>query len=694
MDFFAAQQAAKRRTGLLVLYFVLAVLGTAAVIWVGLSAVLAVQTTADLASFSFRGDLAVAVLAMVAIVTGAGAAFHAARLSDGGPAVARMLGGVALDRRTEEAGERRLVNVAEEMAIASGLPPPALYVLPGEDGINAFAAGLTPDRAVVAVTRGALDRLTRDELQGVVAHEYSHVLNGDARLNVRLLAVIGGITVLAAIGRILVRLGSDEDSQRSWSSSRGRRRGGAGAAILAVGIVLWIAGSVGAFFGRLIRAAVSRQREYLADAAAVQFTRNPDGLAGALAKIAQAGSRVRSALAPEAAHLFFANGLGTDWLATHPPIKDRIQRISPQGGYLRAMRLAQGAAEREYGIGEASGAAPDSAVAQATYAAVPGTHGKVPGTHGKVPGKVPATAGMPGISAGSAVPGTAGAAGAAGVPLTASALLESVGRPEPRHVTHASAILAALPPEVAAAARDPVGAAALVRAVLADSDPGVRAVATRLLPDADVRARVAPLAAALATLPRGARMAALGLALPALDELSAPDAAALVRDLAALAGADGRTSVFEWAVQRIVRRRLARQLGGPARPPRLSTLDEVQVDLLDLLSTIAWAGSPAPEGAQAALDTALPVLGISAGWRVLPREKLGARRLDAALDRLDGAVPPLKAKIVEACAAAVAFDGRVRPAEADLLRAVAASLGVPVPPILAEEDAPERAGAA
>jgi Zn-dependent protease with chaperone function len=647
MDFFAAQEAAKRRTGLLVVYFVLAVLGTAAVIWAGLSAVLAVRSTGDLTGFALRGDLALPVLALVALVTGAGSAFHAARLSGGGAAVARMLGGIPVDRATEEPGERRLVNVAEEMAIASGLPPPALYVLPGEDAINAFAAGLTPDRAVVAVTRGALDRLTRDELQGVVAHEYSHVLNGDARLNVRLVAVIGGITVLAALGRILVQLGSDSDSRRSsWSSSR-ERRSGVGGAILAAGIVLWVAGSVGAFFGRRIRAAVSRQREYLADAAAVQVTRNPDGLAGALAKIAQAGSRIRSALAPEAAHLFFANGLGTEWLATHPPIKDRIERISPQGGYLRAMRLADEAERARPGIGgEAQSAAAPAAPA------------------------------------------------AEGVPLTAAALVASVGNPEPRHVAHAASVLAALPPEIAAAAREPAGAAALVRAVLADGDSGADGAGTGPLPEGEVWARVAPLAAALASAPRSARMAALGLALPALDGLTASDAEALVGDLAALAGRDGRTSVFEWAVQRMVRRRLARQLGGPARPPRLRTVDEVQVDLLDLLSIIAWAGTSAPEAAQAALDAALPVLGVPASWRILPRDKLGARRLDAALDRLDGAIPPLKSRIVEACAATVAFDGRVLPAEADMLRAVAASLGVPLPPIVEEDEAAGAAGAA
>jgi Zn-dependent protease with chaperone function len=667
MDFFAAQEAARRRTGLLVVYFVLAVLGTAAVLWTGLSlAIFYYEFPASIPEAPllqpFGATLALAVSTIVALVTGGGAAYHAVRLSDGGPAVARMLGGVPVDRGTQDLGERRLVNVADEMAIASGLPAPELWVLPGEEGINAFAAGLTPDRAVVAVTRGSLDRLTRDELQGVVAHEYSHVLNGDARLNVRLLAVIGGITVLAAIGRILL----DGWSSRS-SRSRSRSDKGEGAIAL-VGLVFLVAGSIGALFGRLIRAAVSRQREYLADAAAVQFTRNPDGLAGALAKIEQAGSRVRSALAPEAAHLFFANGLGSDWLATHPPIKDRIQRISPQGGYLRAMRLADEAERERLGL-------PPQAADSAAQV-----------------GAGDAVAALAAPMAGLAVPPAGGPGAAVSVPLVASALVASVGRPEPRHIAHAAQVLAALPPELAAAAREPGDAAVLVRAVIADGDPGARAVAMGLLPDAEVRSRVAPLADALAAAPRSARMAALGLALPALDGLSAPDAAALVRDLAALAGADGRTTVFEWAVQRIVRRRLAPKLGGPARPARRRTLDEVQVDLLDLLSALAWAGTSDPVVAQAALDAALLALGV-ASWRVLSRDRISAARLDAALDRLDGAIPSLKARVVEACAATVMYDGRILAPEAELLRAIALSLGVPVPPILGDE-APAAAGAA
>jgi hypothetical protein len=231
-----------------------------------------------------------------------------------------------------------------------------------------------------------------------------------------------------------------------------------------------------------------------------------------------------------------------------------------------------------------------------------------------------------------------------------------------------------------------------VRALLAKGEPAVRSARLARLADAGTRERVEPLAAAAAALPREVRSAALDLALPALDALPAGEADALDADLGALAAAeDGRTSVFDWAVIRIVRRRRARRQA--AAPPARLRLDDVQVDLLDLLSTVAWAGTRSDGGAQAALDAALPALGIPVGWRVLPRDRVSARRLDAALDRLDAVVPPLKARILEACAAAVLLDGQVLPGEADLLRAVAASLGVPVPRGLARPAA-SQAGAA
>lgn len=616
MDFFAAQAAARRRTAVLVVWFALAYLGTVAGVWVGLGALLAVGGP-TYAGLAFTPELGAGVAAGVGVVTLVGTAVHRARLAAGGSAVATMLGGVPVDRRTADPGERRLVNVVEEMAIAAGLPVPALYVLPEDQGINAFAAGFAPDRSVVAVTRGALDRLTRDELQGVVAHELSHVLNGDARLNLQLLALVGGITALAAVGRFLVEV--------LRRPRRLRSRNDPTAVIALAGLVVWVMGSVGAFFGRVIRAAVSRQREFLADAAAVQFTRNPEGLAGALAQVAQEGSRVESAFAPEAAHLFFANGLRSEWLATHPPVGERIRRLVPHG-FVRVMRKAVEAAR-------ADGA----------------------------PGPV------------------AGAAGTAGI--TPSSLVASVANVGPSHVAAAGRVLAALPAVAVDAARDPARAPALARALLAEPDPSRRDAQLRAIQDPEIRDRVAVLAEVLAPVSREDRIALLDLAQPALDAMPREALVALVHDLRLLASADGRTTVFEWAVLRIVvRRRQSAERGTRARPVTARTVSDVEVELLEVLSVLARSGARDDAGAQAALDSATAVLGVR-GWRVLPAGRVTRERFDAALERLDGASPALQARVVEACAASVLADGVVLPAEGELVRVIAASLGVPVPPL-------------
>lgn len=640
IDFFAAQAAARRRTALLVVAFAASWLGTIAVVFAGLGALLAAGVLGLPRELAFAPPTLAAVAAVVTLVTAGGSAWHGVRLArGGGHAVARMVGGVPVDRATADPAERRLVNVVEEMAIASGLPVPALYVLPGEEGINAFAAGFTPDRAVVAVTRGALEALGRDELQGVIAHELSHLLNADSRLNLRLVALIGGLTVLALVGRTLVR--GLSDAERDLGVPRHVRRGGGRVrfAVVATGLAVWAAGAVGAFFGRVIRAAVSRQRELLADAAAVQFTRNPDGLAGALAKIAERGSALGAPGAPEVAHFFFANGLASSWLATHPPIAERIRRIAPH--FVGRAALSA--------VAEALAAARQDAMAPAA-----------PREAAPAPGQAGATAGL----------------------ASAQGLVASAGHAGPRHVAYAAGLLASVPPEVAAAARHAQGARALVTALLVDRDPAGAALQLgALAPGA--RAPAAPLAAALAGASREERMAILDLALPALDALPREDARALLSDLAALAAADGRTTVFEWAVKRIVRRRVAPQAGeGEARrAARARAVADVQVEALELLSVLAWLGARDEASAQAALDAGCAALGVR-GWRPLPRDRVGAARLEAALARLDDAAPPLKARLLGACAACALADGRVVAAEAEVVRAVAASLGVPVPPLL------------
>jgi Zn-dependent protease with chaperone function len=322
MDFFKHQDKARKHTKVLVVYFVIAVACIIASVYLASLVIFygtqSQQQNGDPTPEIVLWDSKLFLYAMLGTlgVVVVGSLYKTAVLAKGGSAVAESLGGRLISPNPANPDERKLQNVIEEMAIASGVPVPKIYVLDDDAGINAFAAGHSPGDAAIGVTRGCLTLLNRDELQGVIGHEFSHILNGDMRLNLRVMGVIFGILCLAVIGRILLY-------------SRNRRDKNP---LMLLGLALIIIGAIGTFFGRLIQAAISRQREFLADASSVQFTRNPAGLSGALQKIGEVGSRVESPHAGEASHMFFENALGNPFLrvmATHPPLAERIRAIDP-----------------------------------------------------------------------------------------------------------------------------------------------------------------------------------------------------------------------------------------------------------------------------------------------------------------------------------------------------------------------------
>jgi len=326
MDFFQAQEKARKKSGWLVFFYFVAIAAIALTIYAVIVGAY-VLTEEKYHPGYWHPELLGITSAAVLLVIGSGTLFKVHSLRGGGSAVALSLGGELVSPLTPAPQYRQYVNIVEEMAIASGIPMPAVFVLP-ERGINAFAAGYTPKDAAVAVTQGALERLSRDELQGVVAHEFSHILNGDMRLNIRLISLLFGIFLLTIIGRILIRVVAS--SNRSSRNSRGG--GGIVLGGMAFALALIIVGGIGVFFGRIIQAAVSRQREFLADASAVQFTRNPAGIAGALKKIGalSTGSRIEHSGTDETSHMFFANamsGFSSNLFATHPPLLERIRAI-------------------------------------------------------------------------------------------------------------------------------------------------------------------------------------------------------------------------------------------------------------------------------------------------------------------------------------------------------------------------------
>ncbi|MDX1705418.1 M48 family metallopeptidase [Pseudidiomarina sp.] len=326
VNFFEHQQQARRNTWLLVGLFIVAF--TLIIIFV--TAVVAIAF--GVVDSTQQGDFTAepSMLSWTAFFVGIGILLVMGvkwlQLRPGGHVVAESLGGVRLSPDTQDPVERRVQNVVEEMAIAANMPVPDVYILPNESAINAFAAGYQTRDAVIGLTKGSIETFSREELQAVVAHEFSHILNGDMRLNIRLISALAGILVVAHLGRMLLY------SAHFSRGSRNRNN-----ALPLLGIALIVIGSIGILFGNLIKSAVSRQREYLADAAAVQFTRHPDSLAGALKQIGarnnddNSGSKVAHKNADQTAHLFFGEAL-SHWfgmMATHPPLEKRIKRIQP-----------------------------------------------------------------------------------------------------------------------------------------------------------------------------------------------------------------------------------------------------------------------------------------------------------------------------------------------------------------------------
>ncbi|WP_119718852.1 M48 family metallopeptidase [Cognatilysobacter tabacisoli] len=635
MNFFERQAEARRHSRRLLLLFALAVV--AIVIAVN-AAVMVAHLAMGGAGLELGPLLVLATLATLGII-GLGSLYRIASLRGGGETVALELGGVVVPEDTTDFNLRRLRNVVEEIAIASGVPMPKLFVLEHEAGINAFAAGYAPSDAVVAVTRGALERLNRDELQGVVAHEFSHILNGDMRLNVRLMGVLFGILVLALVGRKVLEHGRI-----------GRRGKGAGALLLAA-LVAMAVGYAGLFFGRLIKAGVSRSRERLADASAVQFTRQTAGLAGALKKIGglHEGARLNDrSHAEEISHMLFGDGVGlAGWFATHPPLLERIQALEP--GFT-ADRLAY--LGRQWLDAPPNGIDEDVQRGFTTRRLAP----------------LPA-------------PGTDTA-------LRPRDVVAHVAHPGPDDYRRAGAIVDHLPDALRALARQRDAVVPLLLALLMDARADVQErqvfeVAARLGKVVAEEARHLH-AQHVAGLHPMQRLPLASLAFPVLRLRPRPELDVFLDAANAVTFADGAVSLFEYCLGRLLTVQVRESLDPQqyARFGRRSTAD-VRGEIATLLAVVAQAGHD---------DDAQARRAYAAGMqRVLPRDALPFQRqanLTQALDEvwmpLDALDPLAKQPLVEALAAAIGHDGRVSVAEAELLRTICGVLHCPLPPLLGD----------
>ncbi len=651
MNFFEHQAQARTRTTWLVLLFALAVAGIMLALYAAAAFGLSLAETGTAPDGTpvppapfWRPELAGGIALLVLGIVGIGSLVKISQLASGGGAVARMLGGREIPPDTRDPAERRLRNVVEEMAIAAGLPVPAVYVLDDEPGMNAFAAGRRPGDAAVAVTRGLLERLSRDELQGVVAHEFSHILNGDMSLNLRLMGVIYGILVISIMGRMIMQA-----ARFSGGSSRRSRGGGqAGLVLLLGGLATFLIGYIGVFFGRLIQAAVSRQREHLADASAVQFTRHPDGLAGALKRLGAASlhGRIQHPRAQEASHLFFADGVSawTSLFATHPPLVERIRRIDPSFD------------------GDFSPWAGPARDREPTARPVRGD------AHPPPP-----------------VPSAAAAAVAA--LQSASPFTERIGRVAPEALSYAREFRSALPSALQNALSDPESATAAVLALLlSEDDEAIAGRQTGLIRDrlgGPLAEQVRALRPATGLLGGADRLPFAELAVDTLRHMN-PEAYPVFRALVVeLARLDGRISLFEYAFMRVVVHRLDGVLDptGQERGTGRLRLTRLGGEGAAVLGALARLGGDTPAAAEAAFEAGRDRLEGCGDWSLPPPDATRLQDVDAALARLVHLAPMDKAAFVDACAACVFHDGEVRVHEAELLRAVAALLDCPTPPL-------------
>ena len=639
MDFFDRQEASRRTTRYLVLLFGGAFIAVGLATGIALLLMLGFATNGAARAITAESFPALLLanldmlLTIVGIVVGLmliASLFRTATLSQGGGHVARMLGGTQINPDDRDPAHRRLLNVVEEMAIASGLPVPEVYVLEQERGINAFAAGLTPADAAVAVTRGSLEQLSRAELQGVVAHEFSHVLNGDMRLNLRLMGFGFGILVLSLVGRWLLRA-----STRGMRLSRRR-----GSPAIMIGLALVVIGGIGVLLSRLIKAAVSRQREVLADASAVQFTREPLALAGALKKIGGFTPYLETVEVEEVSHMLFGRAARsfTGWFATHPPLPERIRALDPSfrdGDYIEPVPPGEAAAGDEPAVsrfGEAG----------AAYAGADAPAGARPD---------PASAAISTETAGTLNP-------AAGIVL--------------RH---------AIPADIVDAAHSSQSAWLLVLALGLERGGG-SAAERRLIENrigADRARRCFTLRDALDGLDASLLLPLFELAVPALKARPPEQTEFLFETLARLSEVDGEVTLFEYLLRRTLQSHLQ-----PVESKRHGARDRA-LAAATLLATIAVAGHADAARAGAAFAAGVAVLGSideSLAQARLDRALAasGFADLDGALDVLAGAPARDRRSVLKALAVTMRHDGRIGIAEAELFRTAAAVLGCPVPP--------------
>ena len=558
-------------------------------------------------------------------------------LQGGGRTIAEALGGHLIPANTRDRQQKQLLNIVEEMSIAAGMPVPPVYLIP-EPSINAFAAGFNSDDAVIGINQGTLDILNRSELQGVVAHEFSHILNGDTSINLRLIAILHGILFLGMIGYGLMRAGGFSRKN--------------GAPILAIGIGLIVIGYGGTFFGNLIKAAVSRQREYLADASAVQFTRDPSGIADALKKIGgySAGSYIENEAAEEASHMFFgasAHKFASSLMATHPPLEQRILAIEPNWDGKFPINTGSAPAANRYGPGASA------------FAGSPNN----------------------GTAANSTNTDTSNSLSQSAVSV--DSIVASIGTVSHDNMERAHNIIESNDEVLNDAAHDPFEARALIYAMLIDPDANIAQAQLRLIHQQAERG-VAPFVDKFLPLIQASdathQLALLDMSIPSIKALSHPQYKRFMNNCAHLITSDKRVDLFEWVLHRILVKELHGHFEGPQKHHgRISKIAKVEKEAAQLLSIIASHSSADAMSQLAAYEKGANILGIEIAFN--KQEFFDYGRLNDALGKLRKLRPLVKPALLKACTATALADQHINSDESALLKGIAATLDCPLPPL-------------
>ncbi|MCH1496675.1 MAG: M48 family metallopeptidase [Rubripirellula sp.] len=682
-SFYQRQDAARKNTTKLVALFIIAVVLivglVSAATWYAIEEFATPRSLAGSSGFDrpsnkFSLFAGLGTLALVIL----GSLYKVVELRrGGGTLVAESLGGRRISPQTKVADQRKLMNIVEEMALASGVPVPPVYLI-NEDGINAFAAGYSPSDAVLGVTTGCISQLSRDELQGVIAHEFSHILNGDMRMSIKLMGVLHGILLIGLTGQIVLR-------SLMYGGGRSRRNkkdneGGGVLVIIVIAVAAIAIGFIGVFFGNLIKAAVSRQREFLADSSAVQFTRNPDGIAGALKRIGgnSNGSRIENSNASEASHLFFSQavweGIGGLW-ATHPPLAQRIRSIDANwdGKFTSTSKKSSQRTPPRKGA-----TSPQSALTSGFAGASSETTAETP-----KPATATGHATSPSNDSSGVIPLAAAIAEEAPLGGIHNAL-ESVGDPSREHQQYASTLIADLPARLLDAIRDPFGARVVVYCLLLDTDFDIRhkqlGIIKKLGGNA-VHILASRLAEDTQALEIQKRLPVIDLCLASLRSLSKNQYKDFINCFNELVKADKKIDLFEWIIIQVITRHLKPHFESTKPSPEgHEKLRRLSPECSVLLSAIATAGNDSEVAGQAFKAGVAELKDLS--LKQIESKTGDLNRLAKALNSLRRASASERKRLINACSVAIEADGHITWQEAELLRGVGDLLDCPIPPII------------